>query len=300
MYTAKTNIAQPLNFLQQKYQDYSLLVKMRLSMTVVFSAVIAFAIATAASIDIAGLLWLFAGGFLITGSSNALNEIFEKDYDRHMKRTANRPLATGRMSVSEALLAAGIMGIGGILILWLVFNPYAAILGALSLILYAFIYTPLKRFSPIAVFVGAFPGAMPVLIGWVAATGGFSFEAYVLFSVQFLWQFPHFWAIGWMAHDDYKQAGFKLLPSTGGRDKFTAFQCIVYVSMLIPVSLLAAWLGNLGVISYVVIGLAGALFLWKAIHLFKTQDVADARKLMLTSIMYLPIVLLTLLIGRVL
>lgn len=285
--------------LKTKLADYSQLVKLRLSGTVVFSSVITYAIAAFGHVDMLQMALLFLGGFLVTGSANALNEVFEKDLDKMMKRTENRPVATGRMTSTEAILAAGIMGVAGILILGYFFNYLSAFLGAVSLFSYAFIYTPLKRISPIAVFVGAIPGAMPPLIGWVAATGVITEVGMAITMMQFLWQFPHFWSIAWIGEADYRKAGFKLLPSQGGKDRFTAVQNIIYISILIPISLIPVMMGVVHWIGGAVIFIAGGFFLLQAFKLFRTCKDADARKLMFVSIVYLPVVLMSLLIGRI-
>lgn len=295
--THTTTLKQALTL---KIGDYSQLIKFRLSATVVFSSVMAFAIAAYADINGADLFWLFLGGFLITGASNALNEVIEKDTDLLMTRTKNRPVATGRMSVSEAVLAAGLMASAGITLLWIQFNPASALLGALSLVSYSFIYTPMKRISPISVLVGAIPGAMPVVIGWVAATGEFGQGAMVLFTLQFLWQFPHFWAIAWVAEEDYTRAGFKMLPSKEGKGKFTALQIALYTVPIIPVSILPVWWGWVNPIAGGVLVAAGFYFLYRTVVLLKTCEDADARKVMFASIAYLPIALITIFIGRIL
>ena len=300
MQTAKLYITDIASAIKAKMQDYSLLVKFRLSATVVFSSVMAYAIAAYGHNTFAALAWLYLGGFLVTGSANALNEVLEKDLDKLMMRTENRPLATGRMSVAEGILAAGVMGSLGIVILWYFFNPAAALLGAVSLILYSFVYTPLKRMSPIAVFVGAIPGAMSPLIGWVAATNEIGPGGIVITAIQFLWQFPHFWSIAWIAQDDYLRAGFKLLPSQEGRGKFTALQNIIYIVFLIPVSLVPFFFLHMtGPIAASVIALAGLMFLGQAIKLFRTCEMKDAKKLMFMSIIYLPVVMIALLTGRI-
>lgn len=299
MQTAKLYVGDMFLALRGKLQDYSLLVKFRLSATVVFSSVMAYAIAAYGHVDFNSLALLFIGGFLITGGANALNEVLEKDLDKLMTRTENRPLATGRMSVAEGVLAAGLMGATGVLILWYFFNETSALLGAVSLILYSFIYTPLKRLSPIAVFVGAIPGAMSPLIGWVAATNQIGQAGLLITSIQFLWQFPHFWSIAWIAQDDYLKAGFKLLPSREGRDKFTAFQNMIYITFLIPISVAPYMLGMINLVSAIVIFVAGILFLFQAFRLFKSCEMKDARKLMFYSIVYLPVVMIALLAGRI-
>lgn len=280
----------------QKLRDYLLLFKFRLSFTVVFSSVIAYCIA-ASSLDFTSVVYLFIGGFLITAGANAFNQLLEKDYDKLMKRTQVRPLAAGRMNMPEAILAAGLCGVTGIVVLWLCFNTLAAMLGAVSLLLYAFVYTPMKRISPFAVMVGAVPGALPPLIGWVCATGEITFGAYVITAIQFFWQFPHFWAIAWMAHEDYAKAGFKLLPSSGGQDRHTAILSIFYILVLLVVSMVPLISGMTGYVSGAVILFAGLGFLYQAYRLFQTCEMKEARSMMFGSIAYLPVVLIALLMG---
>lgn len=221
----KTNV---LALCKAKVDDYKQLFKFRLNLVVVFSSVVGYVLAAGVNTSLLGLLILTIGGFLVTASANAINQLFEVDYDKLMKRTANRPLPAGRMKSNEAILAAGLSGIFGVLLLGLYFNMYAAIVAAVSLFLYAFIYTPIKRISPVSVFIGAIPGALPPVIGWVAFSGSITIEALILFTIQFIWQFPHFWAIGWVGFEDYKKAGFKMLPSDG-KGKFVAMQSIIYV-----------------------------------------------------------------------
>ncbi len=285
------------SLISQKLSDYLLLFKFRLSLTVVFSSIISYCIASHENLFFSNVLLIFLGGFLITAGANAFNQLLEKDYDKLMKRTQNRPLAAGRMNIPEAILAAGLCGIAGVVILWFFFNPVGALLGAVSLLTYAFVYTPLKRFTPFAVLVGAFPGALPPLIGWVCATGTVGFEAFVITSIQFLWQFPHFWAIAWIAHDDYKNAGFKLLPSSGGQDRNTAMLSIFYIVMLVAVSTIPVMTGMVGYFSGAVIFLAGIGFLLQAIRLHRSCEMKDAKSLMFGSIIYLPVVLIALLAG---
>lgn len=299
MQTTRTYIADLGLGLKARMQDYALLIKFRLSMTVVFSSVIAFAIGSLGDFSLVNMLWLALGGMAVTGASNAFNQVLEKDYDKLMKRTMNRPLATGRMNTAEAILFGGLMGVAGIAVLWYVFNPLAALLGGLSLLSYSFIYTPLKRLSPVAVFVGAIPGAMPVLIGWVAATGSINYAALTLFAIQFLWQFPHFWSIAWVAEEDYNKAGFKLLPSQQGKGKFVAFQNIVYISILGLISLIPVYEGWIGLAAGSVVLLAAVFFMYRAVVLFRTCEDADARKLMFASIIYLPVVLTAILVGGI-
>lgn len=285
------------SFLRSKISDYLLLVKFRLSLTVVFSSLITYGIACGGSISYEMLWWLAVGGFLVTGAANALNQIFEKEADRMMTRTAMRPLARGSMQTTEAILVSGITGLTGIAVLWICFNQLSAVLGALSLITYSFIYTPMKRISPVAVFIGAIPGALPPLIGWVAATGSVSVEAYMITAIQFLWQFPHFWSIAWVAYDDYLRAGFYLLPSSDGKSRFAALQNVIYIAVLIPVSLLPALTGYIYPVAGVIVLLSGLFFLYYAVQLYFTCATSDARKLMFASIIYLPIVLVALLLG---
>ena len=294
--TYTTTIADRLS---AKLADYKQLVKFRLTSIVVFSAGMGYLLAAPGAIDWSGLLLIGLAGFFVTGSANALNEIIEKDYDKLMKRTANRPLPTNRMSTVEALLMAGLMGVAGIFLLATQFNYLAALIGALSLLSYAFIYTPLKRISNIAVFVGAIPGALPPMIGWVAMTGSITLEAFILFSIQFLWQFPHFWAIAWKADDDYRRAGFHLLPSPGGKDKSSAMQAFVYAMFLIPISVLPFYFGVTGVVSAIIAIILGAYYAYYAFKLYKTVDDKAATKLMFASFVYLPVVQIALWLDKI-
>jgi protoheme IX farnesyltransferase len=280
--------------INSKFKDIAMLVKLRLSMLVVFSSGITYLFAVSGQINWFYFSMLCIGGMLTTGASNAINQVIEKDFDKLMHRTMNRPLPTERMNNIEALLIAGLMGVSGITILWIYFNQLSALFAALALLSYAFIYTPLKRFSSIAVFVGAIPGALPPLIGYVSATGSLDLIAISLFGIQFMWQFPHFWAIAWVAFDDYNRAGYKLLPSREGRNKFSALQNIVYILVLIPVSLLPFALGVTGIISAVISVLCGIVFLLQAIKLYRDCEISSAKQLMFGSFFYLPIVQLAL------
>jgi heme o synthase len=283
----------------QKFNDYKLLVKFRLSMLVVFSACIAYLLAVPQA-SWQDLAILTASSCLITWAASALNQVLEKDFDKLMLRTANRPLAAGRMESTEAVLAAGLMSAVG-LILLASFNPMSAMLGALSLISYAFIYTPLKRVSAAAVWVGAVPGALPMAIGWVAATNDLGMGAIFLFSVQFFWQFPHFWAIAWVAHEDYTRAGFYLLPTKekDGRTRTTALQAVVYAAILIPISALPYLLGITSIIASVIMLLMALIYTFYAIRLYLRCDHASARQLMFSSFFYLPVVLIALLLDKI-
>jgi len=224
------------SLLKQKVADYAMLAKFRLSFLVVFSAVIGYMFAVSGQYNLTAILWLALGGMLVTGASNAINQVIERDIDKLMSRTQNRPLPAERMNVTEAIMAAGVFGVSGILILTWNFNAVAGVLAAVSLISYAFVYTPLKRVSSIAVFVGAIPGALPPMIGYVCATGQIDFVAIVLFSIQFVWQFPHFWSIAWVQYEDYLKAGIMLLPSASGKTKMSAVQSVIYCLLLLVVS----------------------------------------------------------------
>lgn len=282
-----------------KLKDYAALVKFRLSLLVVFSSGIGYLFATSSTTDWLMFTLLCLGGFFTTSASNAINQVIEKDFDALMTRTQNRPLPTERMNSIEALLVAGITAVLGIGILWIYFNQLAALFAAVALLTYAFIYTPLKRYSSVAVFVGAIPGALPPLIGYVAATDRLDQVALILFGIQFFWQFPHFWAIAWVAFDDYMKAGYRLLPSSEGRTKFSALQNIIYILVLIPVSMIPFALGITGWISAVIILLTGLVFLYQSIQLYAECSIAAARRLMFGSFLYLPIVQLALLFDRI-
>ncbi len=288
-----------------KVKDYFQLIKLSLSIMVVFSSVISYLLAPkVVEYDWVMIVLLFAGGMLVTGSANAINQVVEKDTDAMMKRTAKRPVAAGRMSPAEGWTFAIISGAAGVFILGNYFNWLAAGLAALSLFLYAFIYTPLKKVNSIAVLVGAVPGALPCLIGWAAGDDQLSTGGWVLFALQFLWQFPHFWAIAWIAHGDYSKAGFKLLPSGQGPTKFTAMQTIAYSLLLLPVSVTPYFLGMCtyddwtGKISLGLVIVANLFMIMRCVTLYRKMDLPSARKVMFGSYLYLPIVLLALLMSK--
>lgn len=307
--------------LASKVKDYFQLIKFTLSFTVVFSCVICYLLApNVVAYDWITIGLLFVAGMLITGSANAINQAVEKDTDAMMKRTAKRPVAAGRMSQQEALTFAFIGGTVGVLMMgWFFkgpdngFNWDAALLSAFSLFLYAFIYTPLKKINSIAVLVGAFPGALPCLIGWVAATNmidpfgtvmvnGKSFSnigGWILFAIQFLWQFPHFWAIAWVAHGDYSKAGFKLLPADKGPTRFTAVQGIMYSVLMIPVGILPYYFGMTGQVSMWILVVANLFMVVQSVRLYKEMNATAARRVMFSSYIYLPVVLLALLADKV-
>jgi protoheme IX farnesyltransferase len=270
--------------------DFLQLTKFRLALSVVFSSVAGYLLAVD-QVEIKILIGLFIGGFAMVGASNAINQLIEKDLDALMNRTKSRPLPTFRMSVLVAAIIAIVLTVLGIMVLYAI-NVKTALFGLLSIFIYTCIYTPLKTISPLAVFVGAFPGAIPFMLGWVAATGEFGVEPGTLFMVQFFWQFPHFWAIGWMLDDDYKKAGFKMLPS-GNPDRLSAFQIVFYTLWTIIISLLPAtsYTGNLhlsipGAILILIIGL---YLLYYAIKLMQLQTKDAAKKLMFASIGYITI-----------
>lgn len=292
----------------KKIKDYLLLIKPSLSIMVVFSSVMSFALTkgSEAYVDFWKMIFLlFAGGMLVTGSANAINQVVEKDTDAQMKRTAKRPIASGRMSVTEGWAFAIITGALGVFILGNYFNWLAAGLAAFSLFLYAFIYTPLKKVNSIAVLMGAVPGALPCLIGWAAGDNNLGTGGWILFAFQFFWQFPHFWAIAWVAHRDYSSVGFKLLPADQGPTKFTALQTIMYSLLLIPVTLAPYFTGMCsytdvqGKISLGLIGLANLFMIGRCVTLYRKMDVGSARKVMFGSYMYLPVVMLALLLSKV-
>ncbi len=276
-----------------------MLTKFRLSFLVVLSAVISY-FTISPEIDTVKLIGIIVGGFLVTGAANGFNQVIERDLDKLMTRTGSRPLPQHILSVGEAVVFCSIFAVGGIFILSYYVNVLSGLLGALSVFLYTLVYTPLKRKTPFSVFVGAFPGAIPTLIGAVAASDGFgefTFYAWLLFAVQFMWQFPHFWAIAWVSHDDYQKAGFFMLPSLGGRDKSSAFQVVIYTVFLIPVSLLPQIFGLANLISGLFVFLFGFFFLLQAITLYLKMDLQSARRLMFGSFLYLPLVQLCIMCG---
>lgn len=287
-------------YISGKMQDYRLLIKFSLSFMVAFSAVISYLLAPkVVEYSWSMIILLFIGGLLVTGSANAVNEIAEKDTDAQMKRTANRPLAAGRMSVQEATIAAVVMLVVGLFILWHYFNLLSAAISLFSWFVYAFMYTPLKKISAISVLVGAVPGALPCLIGWAAGNDDMSVGGWVLFALQFFWQFPHFWAIAWVAHKDYSNAGFKLMPSVEGPTKYSAIQSVIYSLVLIPVGMLPFWVGMSGIVSLWIVFVANLFMIWLCVRLFIDMERKAARRVMFASYFYLPIVLLALLADKI-
>ncbi len=292
-------------FTTERVPAYIELLKPRLSMLVAFSSVFGFILGTAGTLNWMTLVMLGLGGFLVSGASVTINQILEKDLDLLMTRTRNRPLPSGRIDISEAVLVAVVTALLGTLLLIRFTNPLTVVLSLVSLILYAFVYTPLKRVGPIAVFVGAIPGALPPLLGWIAATGSVSYQALVLFGIQFIWQFPHFWAIAWVSFDDYKKAGFKLLPSAGKKDFGTAIQIMIYTLFLLPMGLLPAKFGITGINSALIVTICGVLFLAQTFLLMRDclAEGEGARKsalkIMFGSFIYLPVVQIAFILDKI-
>lgn len=280
-----------------KVMDYAQLFKFRLTSYVVLSAVLGYFIGVE-TVNYSILFWLITGGFLITASSNALNQIFEKESDKLMKRTQNRPLPAEKITVIEASIVALAFGIIGVFILWFGINPLSGILGALAIFTYAGVYTPLKKITTYSVFVGAFPGAIPPMLGWVAATGYFSLEAGILFALQFLWQFPHFWAIAWKLDNDYKKAELKMLPYNT-KNKTASVIILMSTLVLFAGSFLPEFFQISGRIATVTLFVLAALMVYPAIKLVSTQDDKYALKVMLMSYLYLVASLAILLIDKI-
>ncbi len=287
-----------------KARAYFQLLKFRLSLTVAFSSAIGYMLRVS-EFRWANVLLVMMGGLLVTGSANIINQIHETELDKLMTRTAKRPLPLGILSSAEAWVYCVALGTAGLALLALRFNYLTAALSLLSLVLYGFVYTPLKTISPVCVAVGALPGGLPPLIGWVAGMGpaatfaAMGAQPWVLFGIQFMWQFPHFWAIAWVADDDYKRAGFKMLPSPGKRDLRTAFQIMTYTLLLIPLSLLPLEFNIAGRISAGVAVVCGVLFLLLTVQLMRTQDRKAALRIMFASFLYLPIVQIALVLDKI-
>ncbi len=273
--------------------------KTRLSLVVAFSSVFGYVLGISGSVNWQTLILLFIGGFLVSGAAVTINQVIEVKYDRLMDRTKNRPLPSGRVTVNEAWIFAAFSGLAGLLLLWISTNPLTTLLSIISLLIYSLIYTPLKRVGPVAVFVGAIPGALPPLLGWTAATGGINYMALIIFGIQFIWQFPHFWAIAWVADDDYKKAGFKLLPSGGRKDIETAYQIMIYTLFLLPISLLPARFGLTGINSAFVAVVCGTLFLAQTFLLIINPTRKSALKIMFGSFIYLPVIQVAFMLDKI-
>ncbi len=294
----KNNTTQDVSI--QKYSkldDYSMLVKFRLSLFVVLSSILAYIAVAQSAFDFTIMALLGIGGFCITGAANILNQILEREYDSLMTRTQNRPLASGRMKLSEAALFSGLLLLSGSLLLAMI-NPLTALLSMMSLVLYSFVYTPLKRYSTLAVAVGALPGALPVLIGTSAFSGTITLIGVTLFAIQFLWQFPHFWAIGWLSFEDYKKAGYKLLPvdEKGAIDKKLGLHAFIYAAILVPVSIYPFFIGELNFYIAIAVGIMGILYAIASLYFYLEQNRKAALRLMFSSFFYLPVVLILYLI----
>ena len=279
--------------------DFKEITKMRLALSVVFSSVAGYLLGVE-SVDFKTLILLALGGYFMVGASNAFNQIIEKDLDALMDRTKNRPIPSGRMSVNTAFIIASVFTLAGIIILYTI-NKQTAMFGAISIFLYTCVYTPLKTKTPLAVFVGAIPGAIPFMLGWVAATDDFGIEPGTLFALQFFWQFPHFWAIGWFLFEDYKKGGFFMLP-TGKQDRGTAVQTIMYTIWTVIVSIIPVFgfTGRLelSIVSAVLVFLLGLWMLYYAIRLFKIMTEKAAKQLMLVSVSYISLVQIVYVIDK--
>jgi|TARA_B110000438_G_scaffold33857_1_gene33521 heme o synthase len=274
------------------------LIKLRLTLLVTFSAVFGFLLSSN-QIDYFSLSILIISGVFVTGSSVINNQIIEKDLDKLMNRTKGRPLPTNKLSSKNALIISFILAILGLSLMVIFLNNLTALLSFISLILYTFIYTPLKRVGPIAVFVGAIPGALPPLIGWAASLNTISLEAIIIFSIQFIWQFPHFWAIAWVSDDDYKKAGFKLLPNNGEKNLSTAINIMTYTLFLIPLGLLPTIFGITGLNSAVVAVICAILFLIQTLRLINDHSNKSALRIMFSSFIYLPVVQIAYIIDKI-
>ena len=282
------------------FKDFCELTKARLAISVVFSSLAGYLIA-ANSYDFSIIILLVVGGYCMVGASNSFNQIIEKDLDALMDRTRNRPIPTGRVSVSVAFVISVLLTLTGIVILYKI-NPKTALFGAISIFIYTCLYTPLKTVTPLSVFVGAFPGAIPFMLGWVAATNNFGIEAGALFTIQFFWQFPHFWALGWMLDEDYKKAGISMLP-TKKKDKATALQTVLYTIWMImisifPVSGLTGDL-HLSVFSAILIGIIGLVMLYFSVNLYTKMTTESAKNLFTASVVCLTLVQIVYVIDKI-
>ncbi len=281
-------VTQSYSVQQSFVKNFTEITKIRLSVSVVFSSVAGYLLG-ADKIDFFILFLLCVGGYCMVGASNVYNQIIERDLDALMDRTKDRPLPSGRMSVRRAFTIASVLTIIGIVVLYII-NPQTAMFGAICIFMYVSLYTPLKTKTPLSVFVGAFPGAIPFMLGWVAATNDFGIEPGTLFMIQFFWQFPHFWAIGWFLYDDYKKGGFFMLPN-GRRDTGTAIQIILYTIWTVLASLIPAFgvTGKLYLtpVSAIIIGLLGVGLIYYAIRLYREQTAKVAKQLMLASVSYI-------------
>ncbi|MCO5725665.1 heme o synthase [Robiginitalea marina] len=291
--------ALPRHPLHLAFSDFREITKARLAISVVFSALAGYLLG-AEQVRLMPLLLLAVGGYCMVGASNAFNQVIERDLDALMHRTRNRPIPAGRIQVAQALAIAIAMTLAGVVLLYLL-NPKTALFGTLSIFLYTCVYTPLKTVTPLAVFAGAFPGAIPFMLGWVAATGEFGIEPGTLFMIQFFWQFPHFWALGWMLDEDYRRGGFKMLP-TGKKDTGTAVQIIMYTIWMIVISIVPVFgiTGrlHLSIPAAVLVFLMGLVMLWFALRLYELRDRKSARSLMLSSVTYISLIQIVYVIDK--
>ena len=285
--------------LASRLKAYFELIKFRLTSLVAISSAFGYLLGNSGEISWSRFLLFTLGGFLITASGVTINQVLEKDLDKLMKRTMHRPLPTQRISVTEALLFTMFTFAAGLFLLAQYANILTAALATLSIVIYSLVYTPLKRAGSIAVYIGAFPGALPPLLGWVAATGGINTSALVIFLIQFLWQFPHFWSIAWVADEDYKLAGFRLLPVNGTTGRGSAIWILILTSLLLPAGILPYLFKISGFISAMIITLCGLIFLYKTIRHASDRSRESALGIMFFSFLYLPLVLLALLINKV-
>ena len=289
--------------LKSLFLDFKEITKAGLAISVVFSSIVGYLLGFSEKYPFSFItLFLLAiGGYCMVGASNIFNQVIEKELDAKMDRTKNRPVPSGRISVNNALILGFVLTFIGLVVLYFI-NPKTAMFGAISIFMYVSLYTPLKTLTPLSVFVGAFPGAIPFMLGWVAATGSFGIEAGTLFLIQFFWQFPHFWAIGWFLYEDYEKAGFFMLP-TGKRDKKTAIQIISYTFWLMVASVLPV-LGftgklQLSVIGAVIVFVLGCWMMYHAFELYKKRDAKTAKKLMLVSVTYITLLQIIYVIDKV-
>jgi len=278
-------------------KPYIALLKSRLSITVAFSGTFGYILAPIIHEPL-GLILISLAGFLLTGAANIVNQLKEIPYDKLMKRTANRPLPTETLNSKQASIFGYILVVAALALLFY-FSWKSAALGFLSYLLYGYVYTPLKRVGPISVFVGAFPGAFPPMIGWVAATGHFGWEPGILFAIQFFWQFPHFWAIAWVADEDYQRAGFKMLPNDGKKDIKTAFTIMIYTLFLVPLGFIPYLLQMAGITSAIITVIAGTLFLCQTFYLMMRPTDKAARWMMFGSFLYLIIIQIALILDKI-
>jgi protoheme IX farnesyltransferase len=282
-----------------KLKEVAALFKLRLTSLVVLSAILGYWMGVPrGGFDFVNASVLALAGLLVTGASNALNQVLEVEADTLMKRTAQRPLVRSTLGMGESVIIASLAAVAGVLILLVQFGQLTAILGFLSLFMYVALYTPMKKVSAWSVFVGAFPGAFPPMLGYVAATGHFGLGPGLLFAMQFMWQFPHYWAIAWVLHDDYQLAGYHMLPSRGGRDGYTSLLILLYTLFVIPVGMLPWVFGLTGGFAAITAVLCGLVMLVPAVQLFRSRGKKDARRLMFASFIYLPVVQLAYVLDR--